>query len=204
MRQCFQVQYKIRLLCVFMITLPMACSTNGGKITSSEPSAIQVKSKSNVTWPAFFELGRPATAQEIALLDSDVRPDGKGLPAGSGNVISGKLIYTAKCALCHGKTGMEGPQARLVGADTTIRAKTIGNYWPYATTVYDYIHRAMPSNAPGSLTPDEVYSLTAYLLYANEIIDADKIIDAKTLPEIKMPAHDLFVPDDRRGGPEIR
>ena len=204
MRQGFQLQYKIQLLCVFMIALPMACSTNGGKIISSETSAVQVKNKDDVNWPASFELGRPATPHEIALLDIDVRPDGKGLPEGSGNVVSGKLLYAAKCALCHGKTGIEGPQARLVGADTTIRAKTIGNYWPYATTVYDYINRAMPVNAPGSLSPDEVYSLTAYLLYANEIIDENKIIDAKTLPEIKMPAHDLFIPDDRKGGPEIR
>jgi len=182
----------------------MACSTNGGKIISSESSAIQVKSQHDTNWPASFDLGRPATVQEIALLDIEVRPDGKGLPEGSGNVISGKLIYAAKCAVCHGKTGIEGPQARLVGADTTIRAKTIGNYWPYATTIYDYINRAMPVNAPGSLTPDEVYSLTAYLLYANKIIEENKIMDAKTLPEIKMPARDLFIPDDRNGGPEIR
>ena len=171
---------------------------------SSEVQGVQIKSNSDVNWPASFGLGRAATDQEIALIDIDVRPDGRGLPPGSGDVASGKLIYTTKCAACHGKTGIEGPQARLVGADTTIRAKTIGNYWPYATTVYDYINRAMPVNAPGSLTPDEVYSLTAYLLYANKIIDSGKIIDAKTLPEIKMPAHDLFIPDDRRGGPEIR
>ena len=187
-----------------MIALPMACSTNGGKIVASEIPTVQVKDNNAAQWPASFELGRPATPSEIALLDIDVRPDGKGLPAGSGTAASGKLIYAAKCAVCHGKSGVEGLQARLVGADTSIRAKTIGNYWPYATTVYDYINRAMPANAPGSLTSDEVYSLTAYLLNANEIISENKIIDAKTLPEIKMPAHDLFISDDRRGGPEIR
>jgi mono/diheme cytochrome c family protein len=195
---------KTQIVCSTVIALAMACSTNGGKIASSEINTVQVKQQNDITWPASFGLGRPATSEEIALLDIDVRPDGRGLPAGSGTVATGKLLYAAKCALCHGKTGVEGPQARLVGADTTVRAKTIGNYWPHATTIYDYINRAMPVNAPGSLKSDEVYSLTAYLLYANEIIAQDKVIDAKTLPEIKMPAHDLFVPDDRRGGPEIR
>ena len=194
------------LICISMIVLVAACSTNGGKVVSSDVPVVQVNNKSNADWPASFGLGRPASPHEIAVLDIDVRPDGTGLPAGSGNISSGKLIYAAKCAACHGSTGKEGPQPRLVGstADTTIRAKTIGNYWPYATTIYDYINRAMPVNAPGSLTPEEVYSLTAYILCANEIIPADKIMDARTLPEIKMPARDLFVPDDRRGGAEIR
>ena len=110
-----------------------------------------------------------------------------------------------KCATCHGRTGVEGPQARLVGAmDDTTKAKTIGNYWPYATTLFDYTRRAMPYNAPGSLTAKEVYGLTAFLLYANKIIDSNKIIDAKSLPAIVMPAKKLFVSDDRHGGPEVR
>jgi len=153
----------------------------------------------------FFGFGRPATPQEIAALDVAIRPDGKGLPPGSGTAREGKVIYAIKCAACHGKTGTEGPFSRLVGpmGDTT-RAKTIGNYWPYATTLFDYTRRAMPYNAPGSLSTAEVYSLTAYLLSANRIIDSGEVITSHNLAGIVMPAKKLFIPDDRKGGPEIR
>lgn len=145
-------------------------------------------------------------------MDTDVRPDGQGLPEGSGTVTHGRLIYQQKCALCHGRTGTEGPYAVLVtktdsSALTPASAnseKTIGNYWPYATTLYDYIQRAMPYTSPGSLTTEEVYSLTAYLLYANAIIDSTQMMNATTLPKVSMPAKDLFVVDDRRDGPEVR
>jgi len=159
-------------------------------------------------WPASFGFGRAATPQEITAMDISIRPDGRGLPPGSGTAGEGKAIYAVKCAACHGKTGTEGPYARLVGpmGDTgdTTRAKTIGNYWPYATTIFDYTRRAMPYNAPGSLSAVEVYSLTAFLLAANKIIDSSAVVDAQSLPRVKMPAHDLFVPDDRHGGPEVR
>lgn len=153
----------------------------------------------------FFGFGRPATPREIATLDIAIRPDGRGLPAGSGTARAGRAIYAVKCAACHGKSGIEGPYSRLVGpmGDTT-RAKTIGNYWPYATTLFDYTRRAMPFNAPGSLTNDEVYSLTAFLLAANHIIDSGEVITAHNLARIVMPAKKLFIPDDRKGGPEIR
>ena len=156
-------------------------------------------------WPASFGFGRPATPAAIAALDISIQPDGKGLPAGSGNTPTGKAIYLMKCAACHGKTGVEGPAARLVGpmGDTT-KAKTIGNYWPYATTLFDYTRRAMPYNAPGSLSADEVYSLTAFLLCANRVIDSNTVMTAKNLPNVVMPARQFFVPDDRKGGPEIR
>lgn len=158
-----------------------------------------------VGWPLHFGFGRIATKREMVALDISVRPDGKGLPEGSGAVREGRVIYLMKCAACHGGTGVEGPQARLVGVigDTT-RAKTIGNYWPYATTLFDYTRRAMPYNAPGSLSAGEVYSLTAFLLYANKIIDSGTVINAASLPRVVMPAKKFFVPDDRRGGPEIR
>jgi S-disulfanyl-L-cysteine oxidoreductase SoxD len=158
-----------------------------------------------ISWPASFGFGHPATPGVIAALDISIRPDGRGLPAGSGNTQSGRAIYLLKCAACHGKTGIEGPLARLVApmGDTT-KAKAIGNYWPYATTLFDYTRRAMPYNAPGSLSADEVYSLTAYLLFANRIIDSNMVITAKNLPGVVMPARQLFVPDDRKGGPEIR
>jgi mono/diheme cytochrome c family protein len=158
--------------------------------------------------PVHYGFGRPATASEIAALDIDIRPDGKGLPAGEGNATEGKEIYQQKCAACHGATGTEGPNDRLVTGDTTKagsrRIKAIGNYWPYATTVFDYIRRAMPFNQPGSLTDQEVYSLTAYLLNANGLLGANAKLNAKSLPKIKMPSRDLFIPDDRKNGPEIR
>ena len=154
---------------------------------------------------SLFGFGRPATLQEIGALDISIRPDGKGLPVGSGTAAQGRAIYAVKCAVCHGKTGREGPHGVLVGpmGDTT-KAKTIGNYWPYATTIFDYVRRAMPYNAPGSLTAAEVYSITAYLLAANKVIDSTRVIDARSLPGIVMPAKGLFVVDDRRGGPEVR
>jgi cytochrome c len=163
--------------------------------------------------PARFGFGRPATAAEIAAWDIDVRPDGKGLPPGQGTARNGAPIYARRCAICHGASGREGPSERLVGREPRegfpfgrdpSLVKTVGNYWPYATTLYDYINRAMPLNAPGSLAPDEVYSLVAYLLWRNEIIADTAAIDARTLPGVVMPARDRFVMDDRRGGPEIR
>jgi len=158
-----------------------------------------------LAWPSSFGIGRPATPAELAALDISIRPDGKGLPSGSGNAMTGKVIYAAKCAACHGRTGTEGPYMQLVSKiNDSSRAKTIGNYWPYATTIFDYTRRAMPFNAPGSLSDNEVYSLTAFLLAANHIIDSQTVITAKNLADIKMPARPRFVPDDRKGGPEIR
>src|SRR5882757_8226136 len=161
--------------------------------------------KDTAGWPASFGFGRLAAPKEIKDLDITVRPDGKGLPPGSGNASSGATIYQLKCAACHGKTGVEGPYARLVApmGDTT-EAKTIGNYWPYATTIFDYTRRAMPYNAPGSLSANELYSLTAFLLHANKIIDSVTVMTAESLPLVEMPARKFFVRDDRKGGPEIR
>jgi hypothetical protein len=156
-------------------------------------------------WPARFGFGRAATQKEIDSLSIAVRPDGRGLPPGWGDVPSGRVLYAEKCAACHGLTGKEGPAARLIGpmGDTT-KAKTIGNYWPYATTLFDYIRRAMPGNAPGSLDAHEVYSLTAYLLHANRIIDSTAVMNAAALPRVAMPAKPYFIPDDRTGGPVVR
>ncbi len=162
------------------------------------------------SWPVSFGYGRKATPADIAVKDIDVRPDGKGLPGGEGTVAAGKVIYAAKCAACHGKTGVEGPFDKLVAPAITKdnegrrEEKAIGNYWPYASTLYDYINRAMPFNQPGSLSADEVYSVTAYLLFANKIIGADAVLNRKSLPRVVMPAHKRFVADDRRGGPEIK
>jgi mono/diheme cytochrome c family protein len=150
--------------------------------------------------------GRAATAAEIAAWDIDVRPDGVGLPPGSGVPSQGAVIYARKCAACHGATGTEGPFERLVGREPRQGfpfgrdprlVKTVGNYWPYASTLYDYVNRAMPLDAPGSLTPDEVYSLVAFLLWRNEIIPNTDEMNAQTLPRVVMPARDRFVPDNR-------
>lgn len=179
-------------LCL-LVSLAVGCTQ---KKDDAQPLA-------NKQLPSRFCFGRPATAAQIAAIDIDVRPDGQGLPPGSGTVPEGRAIYAAKCASCHGATGVEGPYNRLVSSDTS-KAKAIGNYWPYATTLFDYIRRAMPFNAPGSLSNDEVYHLTAYLLHANGLVAADIVMNAANLPKVVMPAKDLFVPDDRTGGAEIR
>lgn len=158
-------------------------------------------------WPKSFGYGKTATKQEIAALDIDVRPDGKGLPPGSGTAALGEVIYTNKCAACHGADGKEIKGVKLPGPPLVTgkgKAKTIGNYWPYATTLFDYVRRAMPYNAPGSLTNDEVYSLSAWLLNANKVIKSGEVMNAQTLPKVVMPAQKLFIADDRKGGPEVK
>jgi S-disulfanyl-L-cysteine oxidoreductase SoxD len=166
-----------------------------------------------VEWPASFAVGHEATPAEIAALDIDFGPDGAGAPPGSGSVAEGKLVYDANCAVCHGPTGQEGPNDRLAGREPREGfpfgerrgfRRTVGNYWPYATTLFDYVNRAMPLASPGSLTADEVYAVAAYILFLNEIIPEDAVMDAETLPAVVMPARDRFVPDDRTGGPEVR
>jgi S-disulfanyl-L-cysteine oxidoreductase SoxD len=156
--------------------------------------------------PATLGIGRAATPAEIAAWDIDVGPDGVGLPPGKGNAADGARIYTARCAACHGKSGREGPNDVLVAeaapngfpfSQNPKVPRAIGNYWPYATTLFDYIRRAMPPDAPGSLTDDEVYALVAHLLAWNQIIAVDAVMDAASLPRVRMPARDRFVPDAR-------
>lgn len=134
-----------------------------------------------------------------------VLPDGRNLPPGRGSVADGARIYAAKCAMCHGPTGKEGPFDILVNSEPISAQlsrgsrpiKAIGNYWPYATSLWDYIRRAMPFNQPGSLTYDEVYAVVAWLLYMNGILPENAILDQTTLPQVHMPGRDLFVPDPR-------
>lgn len=160
-------------------------------------------------WPSKFGFGRATNQTEIGAWDIDIRPDGKGLPPGQGSVSKGRAIYVHKCAACHGEKSAGQLKVKTVGpaliGDTilTAKGKTIGKYWPYATTLFDYIRRAMPYPQPGSLSNVEVYSLTAYLLNANHVT-ADTIQNARSLPKIVMPARKLFVFDDRKGGPEVK
>jgi S-disulfanyl-L-cysteine oxidoreductase SoxD len=142
-----------------------------------------------------FSLGHVPSAADIKARDVAVGPDGAGLPPGRGTVSAGEQVYQAKCVACHGPTGTEGPMDKLVGGKLPV--KTIGSFWPHATTVFDYIRRAQPFNQPGSLTDDEVYAVTAWLLFKNKIIVADQVIDAETLPKVQMPNRDGFVPDPR-------
>lgn len=163
---------------------------------------------------ATYGLGRAPTAAELVAIDRDVDPMGRGLPAGSGTAASGAGVYAAKCASCHGANG-EGvaPVPAIVGRTPDAgynfalegRApRTIGNYWPYATTVFDYVRRAMPLNAPGSLSDEETYQVTAWLLARNRIIGEGDTLTAATLPAVRMPARRYFVPDNRTGGPIFR
>jgi len=154
--------------------------------------------------PDIFGLGRPATAGDIEALDIDVMPDGTGLPEGNGTATAGARTWARACRSCHGPEGEGGTAAPVVGRDPSSTRPTVGNYWPYATTLYDYINRAMPRNAPGSLTAAEVYGLVAWILAKNDIITTEAVMDARTLPAVVMPARDRFVRDDRRGGPEVR
>ncbi len=142
-----------------------------------------------------FGFGSVPSEAEIKARDIAVGPDGEGLPPGRGTVAAGEQVYKAKCIACHGPTGTEGPMDKLVGERLPV--KTIGSFWPYATTVFDYIRRAQPFDKPGSLTDEEVYALTAWLLFRNNIIPADQVIDAGTLPKVRMPNRDGFVPDPR-------
>lgn len=146
-------------------------------------------------------LGRQATEAEMRAWDRNVSPTGEGLPAGKGTAQEGARVFSTKCSSCHGTTGTEGPAPRLVGGQGTLATKnpvkTVGSYWPYATTLYDYIRRAMPFSAPQSLTPDEVYAVAAWILAQNGIIKADAVMDAQTLPNVRMPNRDGFVPDPR-------
>ncbi len=145
------------------------------------------------------DLGRPATPEEIALWDISVGPDGAGLPPGSGTPQQGEAVYTAKCLPCHGEKGAGKPNDQLVGGIGTLTGaqapvKTVGSFWPYATTLFDYVRRAMPLNAPKSLSDDEVYAVAAYLLQLNGIIGDGDVMNAQTLPKVRMPNRDGFVP----------
>jgi mono/diheme cytochrome c family protein len=160
-----------------------------------------------------YGLGHPISPAELAPWDIDVRADGQGLPPGHGSVAEGRQVYADVCAACHGEKG-EGrsvPGAvggfdRLVGGDGTLATnhpvKTVGSYWPYATTLFDYVRRAMPFNAPQSLGNDQVYAVSAYILFLNGVIAENSVLDAKSLPQVKMPNRNGFITEDPR--PDVK
>jgi len=148
-----------------------------------------------------YGVGRPPTPEQIRDLGAAIAPDGTGLPEGSGTVAAGREIFAAKCSRCHGEKAAGGVGPVLVGGQGTLATarplKTVGSFWPYATTVWDYVNRAMPFDQPGVLKPPEVYAVVAYLLNLNGIVGEDQVLDAKSLPKVKMPNRDGFVADPR-------
>jgi len=163
-----------------LAALAAACATTGPSGPTSRPA-----------------LGRAATPQEVTAWDISIPPTGAGLPAGSGTPKQGEAVYVAKCQACHGEKGVGKPADPLVGGVGSLASakpvRTVGSYWPYATTLFDYTRRAMPVTNPLSLSNDEVYAVTAYLLYLNGIIGENAVMDARTLPQVKMPNRDGFV-----------
>lgn len=147
--------------------------------------------------PLSPQLGKPADAQTLKNWTSDIFPDGEGLPPGSGTAVVGKKIYEQYCLSCHGVNGSGDSADELAGAQHALTGdppdKTIGSYWPYATTVFDFTRRSMPLDKPGILNNDQLYAVTAYLLFLNNLVKENDLIDARTLPKIKMPNRDGFI-----------
>ncbi len=155
--------------------------------------------------PPPYGIGRVATPAEIAGWNIDIGRDGRGLPPGSGTVSHGREVFEQQCVACHGDKGQGGVGDKLVGGQGTLATanpvRTVGSYWPYAPTLFDYIRRAMPQNAPQSLSNDDVYAVSAYVLNLNGLLPADATLDARTLSAIKMPNRDHFTGDAR---PDVR
>jgi len=155
--------------------------------------------------PAFaekFGLGRPALPEEIAAWDLDVAPDGTGLPAGSGDVFTGEEVFAGKCAVCHGDFAEGvGNWPKLAGGQGTLDhedpLKTVGSYWPYLSTTWDYVNRSMPFGDAQSLTPDEVYAIVAYILYSNDLVDDEFVLSNETFLEVELPNAEGFILDNR-------
>jgi mono/diheme cytochrome c family protein len=151
---------------------------------------------SSVAFAQTPKLGKPISPADFAAWDINILPDGTGLPPGSGTPADGARVYAAKCSVCHGQEGKGGANARLVGGDPIRNMeseKTIANFWPFATTLFDYIRRAMPWRQPRSLSNEEVYSLTAYILSLNKLIGENDTMNAQTLPKVRMPNRDGFI-----------
>jgi S-disulfanyl-L-cysteine oxidoreductase SoxD len=147
-------------------------------------------------------LGATPSASMLAAMDISIPPSGVGLPGGSGTVAQGQKVYDAKCQACHGPKGVGKPADPLAGGIGSLASgkpmRTVGSYWPYATTLFDYTRRAMPTTAPMSLTDEEVYAVTAYVLFLNGIVPESAVMNAQTLPQVKMPNRDGFIDYSRK------
>jgi cytochrome c len=150
---------------------------------------------------ALLAVGRAPTPQEIREWDISIAPDGTGLPEGSGTAAAGKEMYENRCARCHGAKGEGRDSVAVAGGQGTLKnpkpLRTVGSYWPYATTIWDYVNRAMPFDKPGTLSKEQVYAITAYVLYLNGLVAENTLVDAKSLSKIQMPNRNGFVPDPR-------
>ena len=182
----------------------MVAATGGAQVAAGRAGAAE----------PVYGFGSPASESQIAAWDIDIGPDGAGLPPGQGTVAEGLEVWERhRCVLCHGPTGREGPNDLIAGRipgdefpfanDRSLRS-TVGNYWPYATTLFDYTRRAMPFDMPGTMTDEEVYAVVGAMLYFNDLLPADAVVDSATVVDTHMPARDRFVPDNRTGGPTIR
>ena len=178
---CSRTQWVAIVTVVFMITV---CNV----ATAQPPSTA-------------YEIGRSPIPEEISNWGTNISPNGNGLPAGGATAAEGRRVYQLWCTRCHGITGTEGPDDRLVGGRGALASesprKTVGSYWPFATTLWDYVNRAMPFDQPGVLTPDEVYGSVAYVLFLNDIIGEQERMDASSVHAVRMPNRDGFVTDSR-------
>ena len=197
------------LVVLVVVASVIGIATTAAQQTAPASTTTQAKTASPIAArkpaPKGPGLGVPATAAQVEAADISIGPDGAGLPPGSGTPAQGEAIYSTKCLACHGLQGAGTVNDRLVGGQGTLTSpapiKTIGSYWPYATTVFDYVRRAMPYPAPHSLTDPEAYAVTAYLLSLNGVIGKDAVMDAKTLPQVRMPNRGNFIlsyPDRQR------
>jgi len=221
MRSSSRYGLRAHHLAVFVSALfsVWACGINeGGPEDPGEPTLSWTNPGSSAaSFPSGqggrYGFGSPASVTDIAVWDIDISPNGAGLPSGGSTVTEGLKVYQKKCMACHGPTGTEGPFDVLAGRvpgdefqfaeDRSLRS-TVGSYWPFATTLFDYTRRAMPFDFPGSLSDEEVYGVVGAMLFLNDLLPEDAVVDSATVAEIIMPARDRFIPDDRTGGPIIR
>ncbi|AMV48938.1 c-type cytochrome [Paraburkholderia caribensis] len=186
--------FRASLLCASLA----ACSTSLTASHDAQRPALNADLRKSAD-----AIGTPVSEADIAAWNIDVAPDGQGLPPGSGDVAMGGKVFAAKCAACHGAKGEGLIGDQLIGGQGTLTSanpkRTVGSYWPYATTLFDYIRRAMPYNAPQSLSADEVYAVSAWILNQNGIVSDDARLDAHSLASVRMPNRDGFVPDPRPG-----
>lgn len=183
--------------------MPLYKNIAGGLLAAAWVAACATTDSTTTATPTRGpNLGATPSAAMLAAMDISIPPSGAGLPSGSGNVAQGQKVYDAKCQACHGPKGVGKPADALVGGKGSLTSgkpmRTVGSYWPYATTLFDYTRRAMPTTAPMSLSNEEVYAVTAYVLFLNGIVPESAVMDAQTLPQVKMPNRDGFIDYSRK------